>query len=95
MIGSVYRAYTDLPDLPLLITFKIHGAWPLFETRHLQRAPTNDTLSLGREFQGNLPGLLAEGSPKRSNPAPAKCQLRPIGTPMPTPCRRATPSRGT
>lgn len=53
------QAYADMLGLPLLIAWKIHGLWTLFEARHLQLARTNYNIAYGKALQENLLGLLA------------------------------------
>lgn len=53
------RAYADLVGHPLLIAWKFHSLWTLFDARHLRLARTNFNITHERAMQENLLGLLA------------------------------------
>jgi Holliday junction resolvase len=53
------QAYADLLGVPLLIAWKHHGIWALFEVRHLRRARTNFNITFGEAILENLLGILA------------------------------------
>ena len=53
------RAYADLLGRPLLIAWKWHNLWTLFDARHLRLARTNFNITQERAMQENLLGLLA------------------------------------
>lgn len=53
------HAYTALVDLPLLIAWKHHGLWTLFEARQLTKAETNFNICLSDAMKENLLGVLA------------------------------------
>lgn len=52
-------SYADLLGLPLLIAWKFHGVWALFEARHLKKARTNFNIRFGEAMRQNLLGVLA------------------------------------
>ena len=52
-------SYADLLGLPLLIAWKFHGVWTLFEARHLKKARTNFNIRFGEAMRQNLLGVLA------------------------------------
>ena len=51
-------AYADLLGLPLLIAWKFHRVWTLFEARHLRKARTNLNIRFGEAMRENLLGVL-------------------------------------
>ena len=53
------NAYADLVNMPLLIAWKHHGIWLLFESRHLAKARKNFNITLGDAMRENLLGVLA------------------------------------
>lgn len=50
--------YAELLGFPLLIAWKFHGLWTLFEVKHLRRATRNLNISLSKAMQENLLGIL-------------------------------------
>jgi len=52
-------AYAQLLNMPLLIAWKHHGIWVLFERRHLAKAQKNFNISFGEAMKENLLGILA------------------------------------
>ncbi|CAG2154682.1 hypothetical protein LMG26411_04686 [Cupriavidus numazuensis] len=52
-------AYADLVGMPLLIAWKFHSVWMLFEAKHLTKAKKNFNISLQTAMQENLLGVLA------------------------------------
>ncbi len=53
------EAYADLVGMPLLIAWKHHGLWALFEARHLKKAHKNFNIAFGEAMKENLLGVLA------------------------------------
>jgi Holliday junction resolvase len=53
------NAYAGLLGMPLLIAWKHHGIWVLFEARHLIKARTNFNITHGEAIKENLLGVLA------------------------------------
>jgi Holliday junction resolvase len=53
------QAYADLLGKPLLIAWKWHSLWTLFDARHLQLAKKNFNITHERAMRQNLLGLLA------------------------------------
>lgn len=53
------KAYAALVNMPLLIAWKHHGLWTLFEARHLNKAVKNFNIGLGDALKENLLGVLA------------------------------------
>ncbi len=53
------KAYADLVGKPLLIAWKFHGLWTLFDARHLTLARTNFNIQHGEAMRQNLLGVLA------------------------------------
>ena len=51
--------YADLLKMPLLIAWKFHRLWTLFEAKHLQKAVKNFNISFDRAMKENLLGVLA------------------------------------
>jgi len=52
-------AYATLVNMPLLIAWKHHGIWTLFEARHLAKAHKNFNIRFGDALKENLLGVLA------------------------------------
>ncbi|HUD92788.1 hypothetical protein [Sphingobium sp.] len=52
-------AYATLVNMPLLIAWKHHGIWTLFEARHLTKARKNFNIRFGDAMKENLLGVLA------------------------------------
>ncbi len=52
-------AYADLLGVPLLIAWKFHGVWTLFEARHLTKARTNFNIRFDEAMRQNLLGVVA------------------------------------
>jgi len=53
------RTYAALLNLPLLIAWKFHGVWCLFEVCHLKKAISNFNISFENAMKENLLGILA------------------------------------
>lgn len=53
------NAYAQLVAMPLLIAWKHHGLWVLFEIQHLAKAQKNFNITLGNAMKENLLGVLA------------------------------------
>ncbi len=53
------NAYAALMNMPLLIAWKFHTMWALFDVRHLRKAKTNFNISFGEAMQQTLLGVLA------------------------------------
>ncbi|PLX37581.1 MAG: restriction endonuclease [Hyphomicrobiales bacterium] len=51
--------YADLVGLPLLVAWKFHSLWMLFEVRHLTKAVRNFNINFGDAMKENLLGILA------------------------------------
>jgi Holliday junction resolvase len=51
--------YADLMDMPLLVAWKFHGLWTLFEVHHMKKADKNFNIALETAMQENLLGVLA------------------------------------
>ncbi len=51
--------YADLMGMPLLVAWKFHSVWMLFEARHMKKADKNFNITLGTAMQENLLGVLA------------------------------------
>jgi Holliday junction resolvase len=51
--------YANLLRLPLLIAWKFHSVWTLFEAKHLSKAIKNFNISLDLAMKENLLGILA------------------------------------
>ena len=51
--------YANLLRFPLLIAWKHHGIWTLFEAKHLKKANTNYNITLSLALKENLLGVLA------------------------------------
>ena len=52
-------AYADLLGKPLLIAWKFHSLWMLFEVRHLRKARKNFNIRFDEAMRQNLLGVLA------------------------------------
>lgn len=53
------EAYAALLNIPLLIAWKYHGIWTLFEARHLSKAHKNFNIRFDHALRENLLGVLA------------------------------------
>lgn len=53
------HAYARLVNMPLLIAWKYHGIWILFEVKHLTKAQKNFNITFGNAMKENLLGILA------------------------------------
>jgi len=53
------EAYAELLNMPLLIAWKHHGLWTLFEARHLAKARQNFNIKFSDALRENLLGVLA------------------------------------
>jgi Holliday junction resolvase len=53
------RAYADALGMPLLIAWKRHGLWVLFDTSQLKLARTNYNVTFEHALRHNLMGVLA------------------------------------
>jgi len=53
------RRYADLLELPLLIAWKFHSIWMLFEASHMKKARTNFNIRFEDAIRENLLGILA------------------------------------
>ena len=53
------HAYAELVNMPLLIAWKHHGIWMLFEARHFIKARKNFNIRFGDAMRENLLGVLA------------------------------------
>lgn len=51
--------YADLVDMPLLVAWKFHSLWVLFEARHMKKANKNFNITLATAMRENLLGILA------------------------------------
>lgn len=51
--------YADLMGMPLLVGWKFHSLWMLFEARHMKKANRNFNISLEVAMRENLLGVLA------------------------------------
>lgn len=51
--------YADLVSMPLLVAWKFHGLWMLFEARHMKKADKNFNINLDTAMRENLLGVLA------------------------------------
>lgn len=51
--------YAELVGMPLLIAWKFHSVWMLFEARHMLKADKNFNITVNRAMQENLLGSLA------------------------------------
>lgn len=53
------QTYADALQMPLLIAWKYHGIWTLFEARHLAKAKKNFNIRFDAAIKENLLGILA------------------------------------
>ncbi|WP_246663337.1 restriction endonuclease [Rhizobium sp. WL3] len=53
------EAYANMVDMPLLIAWKFHSLWVLFEAKHLKKMKRNFNISFGEALKENLLGVLA------------------------------------
>ncbi|MGH0214470.1 restriction endonuclease [Sinorhizobium meliloti] len=53
------QAYAEMMAMPLLIAWKFHSIWMLFEPRHMKKAKKNFNISLSDAMRENLFGILA------------------------------------
>lgn len=53
------QSYADLLNMPLLIAWKYHGIWTLFDARHLTKARKNFNIRIDHALRENLLGVLA------------------------------------
>ncbi|EPP9652457.1 hypothetical protein PSP82_005738 [Pseudomonas aeruginosa] len=51
--------YADLVGMPLLVAWKFHSLWMLFEARHMKKADKNFNITLETAMRENLLGVLA------------------------------------
>lgn len=51
--------YADLVGMPLLVAWKFHTLWILFEARHMKKADKNFNITLEAAMRENLLGVLA------------------------------------
>lgn len=51
--------YADLMGMPLLVAWKFHSLWMLFEARHMKKAKKNFNITLEMAMRENLLGILA------------------------------------
>ncbi len=51
--------YARLVDMPLLVAWKFHSVWLLFEARHMKKANKNFNITLNAAMRENLLGVLA------------------------------------
>ncbi len=51
--------YADLVGMPLLIAWKFHNLWMLFEARHMAKAKKNFNITLNTALRENILGTLA------------------------------------
>lgn len=51
--------YADLVGMPLLVAWKFHSLWMLFEARHMKKADKNFNINLETAMRENLLGVLA------------------------------------
>jgi len=54
-----YLRYAELLGLPMLVAWKNHDFWTLFEMKHAQLADVNYKIEFGHAFKENLLGVLA------------------------------------
>lgn len=52
------EAYSTMVGLPLLIAWKFHSLWVLFEAKHLKKMKRNFNISFGAALKENLLGVL-------------------------------------
>ena len=53
------RAHADLLGMPLLIAWKYHAVWTLFDIRHMKKRHKNFNITFGEALKENLLGVLA------------------------------------
>ncbi len=53
------QSYANLVNMPLLIAWKYHGIWTLFEAQHLTKARKNFNIRFDHAMRENLLGVLA------------------------------------
>lgn len=53
------QTYANLVGMPLLIAWKHHGIWTLFEAQHLTKADKNFNITLSDAMKDNLLGIIA------------------------------------
>ena len=51
--------YADLVGMPLLVAWKFHSVWMLFEVQHMKKADKNFNITLNTAMRENLLGALA------------------------------------
>lgn len=51
--------YADLVGMPLLVAWKFHSVWMLFEVQHMKKADKNFNITLNTAMRENLLGVLA------------------------------------
>jgi Holliday junction resolvase len=51
--------YADLVGMPLLVAWKFHSLWMLFESKHMKKADRNFNITLETAMRENLLGVLA------------------------------------
>lgn len=51
--------YADLVGMPLLVAWKFHSLWMLFEARHMKKADKNFNITFNTAMRENLLGVLA------------------------------------
>jgi Holliday junction resolvase len=51
--------YTDMVGMPLLVAWKFHSIWTLFEVRHMKKATKNFSITRDTAMRENLLGVLA------------------------------------
>ncbi|MDR6396579.1 restriction endonuclease [Herbaspirillum seropedicae] len=56
---SSLQNYADLVNMPLLIAWKYHSLWILFEAKHMKKAVKNFNITLDAAMKENLLGVLA------------------------------------
>lgn len=53
------QTYADLVSMPLLIAWKHHGVWTLFEAQRLSKVHKNFNITLNEAMKNNLLGIIA------------------------------------
>ncbi|EPJ7994202.1 restriction endonuclease [Pseudomonas aeruginosa] len=56
---SRLQNYADLMGMPLLIAWKFHSIWSLFEARHMKKSAKNFNITLETAMRENLLGVIA------------------------------------
>ncbi|MFH6600770.1 hypothetical protein ACEVAQ_18875 [Ectopseudomonas khazarica] len=56
---SRLQNYADLMGMPLLIAWKFHSIWSLFDARHMKKASKNFNITFETAMRENLLGMLA------------------------------------